>query len=264
MGTKKIIWEAGFRNIYLSQAISSGVEFCMVSDDDHQASPFMYCKDYIQDAYQGKVLKKARNIYGFSYDPESPQQPSNHVFKLCVTNSSDPEMAQKIPNLMDFIHQIESHLKIEPKTTVQQCEDVVGKYVKCGIWYIEGSKRWMNSPPMISLYTLFIRIGFGHTIGQEFQKTLDDIIANKKLAYQRQDCSRLCNAKTGIDKILKYGDQKIFYKDMKKNFPDVDTSTMHNNMGICGFTGEYTKKIVPYWHRTLTRKATSKKLTVSV
>ena len=66
MDKKRIFWDETFRSSCLNQAISSGIEFCMISDDDYQCSPFMYCKDYIQDAYQGLLKKKKRSIYGFT------------------------------------------------------------------------------------------------------------------------------------------------------------------------------------------------------
>ena len=121
MNCKKNIHWATCNFGTLSQIMSSGVEFALISEDDYQCSPFCYCKDFIHDAIQGAVNNKPVSIYGFSYSPKSPHQPYLKKAKLLVTNSSDPFLKDKISNCLDFLHQIERHLDMD-LTTVKLLE----------------------------------------------------------------------------------------------------------------------------------------------
>ena len=244
---KTIEWYNGSKQ-ELRQAISSGVEFAFVSPDNKQVSPFAYCKDYLQDAVQGYIHKQKKSIYGFTYDPKVHATIATKKTCLLIANSKDFNFGSKMPNCLDFLHQIESHLKMR-KTKVEQCENPPLQYIRCGVWYIDGSARWIKSPPMISMYTLLIRIGFVHTIGENYKKTIDDIISGVKIPYMDCDKCRLKDAKKGIDKILKTGDRVIFGSKIKSNYPAViKTPTMHNNLGIGGFSLGRTKKYIPFWH----------------
>lgn len=245
---KKVTWEVDVSG-RLSQAISSGLEFCFVSDDNHQCTPFAYCKDYLQDAIQGRLSNSSKSIYGFHYSPSAKHQPSLKKLKLAIANSSDSRLREKISTSLDFMHQIESALKIS-KTKMSECEGPPKKaYIAGGVWLVEASRRWLYSPVMVSMYTLLLRVSFSHVAGTPFMATINDIIAGKLGAYQPNDRNQLDRAKKGIELILNKGDRKIFYKKIEKNYPKVDVYTMHNSMGICSFSEGRTATHVPHWHR---------------
>ncbi len=247
LNMKNIQWYVGDQQNLL-QAFSSGVEFSFASPNDIQVSPFAYCKDYLQDAVHGFLTKKTSTIFGFTYDPKKHEPIALNKTKLLVTNSIDFEFSNKIVNCLDFLNQIEKHLKIR-KTKAEECDNVPLQYLRSGIWLFEGSKRWINSPPMLSLYTLLIRLGFGHTIGTPFEKTIDGICSGAIKPYQKIDVGRLKKCKSGIKKILRLGDREIFDSKIKNNYPrTVLTRTMHNTMGIVGFSSGRTKSYVPSWH----------------
>jgi len=245
--TKKVKWYSG-KGQNLRQALSSGVEFSFVSADNQQVSPFAFCKDYLQDAVQGFLYKKKKTIYGFVYDPTEHAPISLDKTRLLVANSKDSYLGSKIRNCLDFLNQIESDLKIS-KTTAALCADPPKEYIRCGVWLFQGSPRWVKSPPMISMYTLLIRLGFGSTIGVPYKETIDKIIAGNLDAYQSVDRYRLKEAINGINRILTQGDRKIFDRNIEKNYPkSIRVTTMHNTCGIIGFSSENTKKYVPNWH----------------
>jgi len=233
----------------LTQALSSGLEFCFLSEDNRQISPFAYCKDYLQDAIQGHLLKKRRSIYGFTYDPKIDPPICLNNTRILVANSTDSALGSKIPNCLDFLHQIEKKLRLV-KTVVSECQSPPLKYIRSGVWLFKGSCRWMKSPPMISLYTLLIRLGFGHKIGTPYQEMIDGVISGKIPAYQFVDSGRLLHAKNGIDRILKIGDQKIFGRKIENNYPrKIRIGTMHNHLGIIGFSTGESKNHIPVWHK---------------
>jgi hypothetical protein len=233
----------------LAQAFSSGLEFAFISKDKFQCTTFAFCKDFLQDAVQAYCIQKKRNIYGFEYDPAIHPPICLEKTRLAIANEDDDYLDHKIPLMMDFLHQIEKTLGIS-KSLVKQCSNPPLKYIRCGVWIIEGSARWLRSPPMLSLYTLLIRLGIGHQIGTSYEKTLTDISTGKMKAYQDIDRLRLKSAMPGIKKIMKFGDRKLFYNKIELNYPKrIRTNTMHNALGIIGFAENKTKKHMPYWHR---------------
>jgi hypothetical protein len=247
---KTVVW-SNHNPGCLSQAINSGVEFAMISDDNQQCSPFCYCKDFIQDAFHGAVNNKKASIYGFCYNPSSPHQPSLGKTKLLVTNSSDKKFRDKIESCLDFLHQIERELGMS-LTNIRECKDPPRQYKRSGVWYIEANKRWIRSAPMVSMFTLLVRLGFGHQQGKSYKETIQGIIDGKIKAYQQVDGGRLKGAWPGIKRIIRNNDNKIFCRRMSDNYPSqVTTSTVHNNMGIIGFAKGYTKTIMPRWHRKI-------------
>ena len=232
----------------LNQIFTSGLGFAFLSKANAQVTPFVLCRDYLQDAIQGYVNGTKRVIYGFRYDPSEDHPVCITKTRLLVANSSDADLEQKISAIADFLHQIEINLKI-PLTKVRKCKSPPKKFAKCGVWLFEGSARWMKSPPMISLYTLLIRAGANHSIGKPFSETITGIATGKIPAYQPRDREWLTEAKNGIEKILEKGDRSIFARKTKDNFPPaIDISSMHNNCGIVGFSRGYTKKFFPKWH----------------
>lgn len=247
MDTKKIEWLEEKQK--LIQAMSGGIEIAFASRTNKQVSPFAFCKDYLQDAIQGFLNKEKRQIYGFTYDPKVHEPIYLRKTKLLVTNSSDNEFGSKIPNCLNFLNRVENHLFISP-TKISICEEPPLQYIRPGVYLFEGSGRWLNSPPMISLYTLFIRLGFGYTSDVTFQKFLEELVAEKREAYQKIDRRRLMEAIKGINRILDRGDRNIFHNDIRLNYPaEIKTTTMHNTLGICGFSNNKTKKLFPSWHR---------------
>ena len=241
----------------LSQIYSSGLEFCFISKDMKQACAFMFCKDFLQDALMATHNKSKINIYGFSYDSKKDNPIDLDRTRIAVTNSKDNDFASKIPAMMDFIHQFERKLKLI-RSSCYAVENPPTKYAKCGVFIIEGSNRWMRSPPMISLYSLLIRVGFTHKIGNTIEKTMDDLIKGKSKPYQNNDKSQLQGAKTGIDTILKYGYAKVFFNDPKMNFPNIPEHNMHYNMGIVAYSGGMSKQHIKHWHRDLNKKPKKK------
>jgi hypothetical protein len=243
---KKVEWYK--KAASLNQAICSGLEFAFVSKKFAQICPFVLCKDYLQDAVFNQLYKTKKTIYGFHFTPQNGFEIDMGKTRLVIANSQDKNLRTKIPALMDFLHQIEKLLKIT-KTQVRECAKPPIKYAAGGVWLLEGSKRWMHSPPMLSLYTMLIRVGFSHTAGNDFWNTINGVVGGSINAYQIEDRDRLRSSIDGIKRILAEGDRKIFARDIKKNYPrGTRIQDMHDHLGICSFSKGYTKSLVPIWH----------------
>jgi hypothetical protein len=244
---KKIEWYTSKTTLY--QVYRSGLEYAFASKDNKQVCPFVYCKDFLQDAIQGNLHKIKRKIFGFTYDPEKHHSLYDKQTKLLVTCARDAQFRRKIACCVDFINQIERQLRLK-STIATECANPPAQYAISGVWLLEGSRRWMISPPMISMYALLLRIGFVHNIGQSYEDTITAVVNKKVTPYQNKDRKQLIDALAGIRRILRHGDRKIFHKDMKANYPaKVSVSVMHNHLGIIKFSQKETKSLFPYWHR---------------
>lgn len=111
---------------------------------------------------------------------------------------------------------------------------------------MEGSPRWLIASPMLSMYTLFIRIGMGHIAGTPFRETLQNILEGKTPSYLLIDKSRLAGSMNGINWIFAQGDRSIFPQDLHENYKDVGIGYFHN-YGIMSFACGSTRKHFPNW-----------------
>jgi len=266
-GIKERTVEWHKKNLKIFQIPTDGLEFAFLSKDYKQVHQLVWCKDFMQDAVYSQVNQTPVEIYGFSFDPTSCPQISLDKTRLMVTSFKDEEFRFKIcKNCREFLHQIEDHLKMS-KTTIAKCAKAPATYRKSGVWILTGSKRWMKSPPMISLYTLLIRIGLVHKIGDSFEKTLNRIKYGKVRPYNWRpvknngykpvnDQNFLRSGRKGIEIILKHGDRRIFHSQIQQNYPPnnyrgkpFSTHTLHEDCGIVGFSQGKTKKNFPHWHR---------------
>jgi len=242
-------------SMFLAQIYSSGLEYSFCSPQNEQCHTFVYCKDFLQDAVHAFLNGGTASIFGFTYSPAKNPSLSMDRTKILLVNKSDPKFAEKIPNVLDFINQFSKRLKLK-RTIVYQASNPPNKY-KNGVFLFEATGMWMNAPVLISMYSLFLRAGFAHKIGEDALTTIDRIISGKASGYGSNDRTQLSGAKRGIDKILEHGYRKFFYIDTKRNYPaSLSTGTMHGNTGIVAFANG--TRVVPYW----TRKNLAKKVKV--
>jgi hypothetical protein len=252
METIKIEWfpKRNPKEESIAQIYSQGLEYAC-ANRDRQCSHFIYCKDFLHDAVWSMLYGTPIEIYGFKFDPAATPLDLD-LTRMLIANSSDEHFHAKIANVVEFLNQIETDLKLR-RTKAYVCDNPPDEYVPGGVFLLEGSQRWMNAPPLLSLYTLLVRCGFVHRIGDNYVTTLDKISNGEITPYQENDQAFVKESRPGIDAILKLGYRKIFYKDIKRNYPKkIDTSLLHHHFGIRGYAwATETKSLVPYWHRKL-------------
>lgn len=248
----KICWFPAQKNITIRQKYYTGLQFALVSQKNEQCHPFVWCKDFLHDVIYSSINLTKINLYDFTFDPAINPIPDLSKTKLLLANSRDKNLQKKILNCLDFINQIEHELKIK-KTIAKPCCDCPQGYTQ--VVMIEGSKRWIQSPPMLSLYTLLLRVGLSHNYGNNYKDTIREIKSGKIKPYQKQDRNYLKSCDVAIVKILKHGDRKIFSRKIKNNYPVMSVEDIHNKLGAIGFSVECIKNalgypvLVPSWHK---------------
>lgn len=238
----------------LCEAVSSGMEIALANKKNEQCCVFVHCKDYLQDAIQAHHLNDKRSIYGFAYDPKVHPKLSLDRTRILV-GQVGYELHEKIPNMIDFFNSLEKHMGLI-KTTVKKVSNPKNIHKKSGCFLFRSSSRWMASPPMISLYTLLLRVSPSHPIGESALDTLKQMREGKITTPRNGDGSYLKSAEMGINKIiLNNGHKKLWYKTTKNNYPEkISVGSMHNYGGIISYSRESLKKDMPYWYRELDEK----------
>lgn len=252
-----IQWKNTSKNSTILQIYSRGLEYALVSKNHEQCHPFVFCKDFLHDVLYSTINQKPISIYKFAFNPTEDHLPCLDKIRLLIANSKDKKFASKVPAILDFVNQIEESLKIK-KSTARTCSNLPEIYKNSGVFLFEGSKRWLQSPPMISLYSLLLRVGICHTVGDSFSKTINGIESGTIKPYQKKDSHWLKKSSLALAKIMRIGDRRIFNRDMRLNYPSqLDLEIVHNRLGIIGFSTDILYNaigesvLVPAWHHQL-------------
>jgi hypothetical protein len=249
-----VIWKPSAANSKVLQIYFKGLEYALVSKDYEQCHPFVWCKDFLHDVIHAATHYLWFEVYKFKYNPQFDPLPCLDRTRLLLANAKDKTFQEKVPAVLDFINQIEESLKMKP-SFARDCWFPPEGYEKSGVVMIEGSRRWINAPPMLSLYSLLLRVGFVHTPGDPFMKTIRGVMRGDIKPYQKKDHRWLQSVEPALEKILRLGDRRIFYRSMASNYPrHLQIDTIHNRLGIVGFAADMAYKsrgepvLVPYWH----------------
>lgn len=251
---RKVLWHP--KTLTINQIPSEGLEYAFLSEDYQQIHQLVWCKDFMQDAIFGYINQREVQIYGFKYDPKTMLPLYMDATRIMLVNWKDVRFGSKICNrLRPFLHAIEDQLKI-PRTVFERCSNPPPRYRKSGVYIVNGDKRWMHSPPMISLYTLLLRVGMMHMPGRKPFETLQRIGEGRTKPYYNKDDKRFVkNAQKGLDAILCHGDRKLFHRRIQKNYPakaggiNFSLYLMHDCCGIVGYSSGSTRSNFPHWHR---------------
>jgi hypothetical protein len=222
---------------YIKNVVGSGFkEFTTVSENGTLVSIPTACKEFVLDHHSLAVNEKPQMIiYG---GQEAPPPPS--LQQVLVYFSGKPK---HVVNSEKLVHQFEDRLEI-PHSLIYSTSFEYG-YIFCG------SLRWMIAPPMLSLYTLLIRLGY--TVSD-----IDSIFTTKSLSAT-DDVILKSGGIEGIKKILKHGDKKIFGEDIKVNWPPNNTYIHAWGVGVFGgrkyldpknkqgYTHQLPNEIIPRW-----------------
>jgi hypothetical protein len=252
---RRIMWCNIPKHVKILQIYTRGLEYSLVSDKYEQCHPFVWCKDFLHDVVHAFVHNKAIDIYRFAYSPDTGPHPCLKEARIIISNARDPKLASRIPGCLDFLNQVENRLKM-PRSVVRECSNPPAEYAKAGVFLFQGNMRWLKSPPMLSLYTLLIRIGLVHRLGTPFTETIKALKEKTIKPYQQKDVEWLKECEPALHKIMRLGDKKVFYKRLKDNYPvHINIEQIHNKLGILGYAFDmilYSVRqpvMVPYWHR---------------
>lgn len=245
-----------------AQIYSRGFEFAFMTPKDgvyHQVCTFVYCKDFLHDAVWACVNKTRYGIHGFSYDSarDLPLDMGNCVFAFRNTGyqTRPEEFHAQREACQQFLNQIEQQIGLDPTVIYQ----VPHPQAPC--WLLVGDKGWQHAPPMVGFFTLFIRLGFAHILGEKAADTLQKAREGKirigdGMSYAgNRDAGYVASSWPAIEKLLDRG-LEIFHPRMEDNYPaHLRTKGLHDYFGPVHFTRGITspranaRQAMPFWYR---------------
>lgn len=259
---QKIIW-GNIKTNKILQLYTKGLEYCLLSDKYEQCHQFVWCKDYLHDVMYSSVNNVPIKIFNFYFNPLKNKIPSTKKIKICVADNKNKNLTEKIEHCVNFLNKIEMKLGMK-SSKYFFCKNIPKNYTNGSMVIIEGDKRWLSSPPMISLYALLIRIGFCHKKSTSYQTTFKKIVNKKMSLYQPKDLYNLKSSLDGIKIILQHNDQNIFFKNWKYNYPiEIDILRVHNYLGISNFSCKFGMDIISDWYKNISRNQKKKSVTCS-
>ncbi len=215
-----------FPNQSMSQMYRSGLEFAFVSADGEQCHAFAYCKDFLTDAVWAHLNKTTAAIYSFSYGPKSPPIDVDYT-RVALRNKQSSDFVTKCQNTLRFLNLLEPDFGMQP-TRLLDGGDFGGP-----VFVFVGDKQWMYAPPLISLYTLLLRVGQNYQDGP----WRDRLKATSGM--RSSDVTYLQTSRPAILKLAGQQFDKIFAKTWKGNYPsECSVDDMHESAGICALAGD--------------------------
>jgi hypothetical protein len=213
--------------------------FSYLSKQLNMVGPFVDCRGYLIERLQGFLLNQAGTTV-YKYQPKLMGKIDLEKTRLVVSKKditlTEFEVEMKLT--MDLVHQVEKALHLLPS----KYERVTGVSKEYGYTFlIEGSKRWMLSSVMLSLYTFLLRNGYRHKKGQTWQTTLGNL--------RNDDGPDGKTAIRGIEHIIANKYIKVFGEDMEYNYRKETMSHIHH-MGIAIFSSEvatYNQQYKKLW-----------------
>lgn len=248
---RDFLWKPDDEGDKLLQVYSRGLEFSLVSNSYEQCHRWVLCKDFLHDVVYSVVRGQPVDIFKFRYDPSKDPKCCMRETRLLIGHRRDSSFRSRLPSMLDFLNQVESRLGmksselVEPSTLPEGFRDAV---------MVRGSKRWLRSPPMLSLYALLVRVGMGHRAGDAYKTTIRNSISSKPKPYQPKDGKWLRIIEPALHKIMRFGDRRLFRGGPEDNYPEMDLEVVHNRLGIVGFAYDMAiaklgrKVPVPAWH----------------
>jgi hypothetical protein len=219
----------------LSEIYSTGMQFAFVGESTNlngektlaQCHPYVLCKDFLTDVIWGVLHNKTATIFGFSFDKKNNPIPSLNPIKMMVRDKTRKNAALNkcAQQCAKFMHQVEKKLGFN-LCTVEKCVDDQG----FARWMFILDKRWVHAPPMISMLTLYLRIGMHYNDGDTMHKAVKTF--KTAGAGGKNDAGYLKNSRKMRLLILEKG-ISIFCDDPKDNYPkDMNVNTLHGSSGI--------------------------------
>lgn len=235
---KKPYPDAGLNQIY-----STGLEFAFVNAQGEQCHPFAYCKDFLQDAIWAEVNKDKSSIYGFTYAHKKNPAVDLTTTRVAVRYTKKTDFRKICRQSEKFLNAAEKDLGFSPTKLIYGGRNEKSK--TGSVMIFEGDKKWMHAPPMISMYTLLIRVGLNFE-GGDWKKHLE-----KGSFLGSNDNNYLSAARPVILKMCGTNILEIFAAKMEKNYPSgCDVGTMHNYSGIQSLgKGNISAEVSKHWQK---------------
>jgi len=209
------------------------------SDPDKfkQVHQFVLCRDFLHDAVRAHLTKVPYKIYGFVFDPSKDELYTKRMLMLVRL----PNIERKIEVIEHLLHLFEKKMKIK--------RSIVHKTDLKNTLLLEGSRVWMSSSQMVSLYTFLPRIAC-HTNEEIVNSIMESKTLKPLLAFWKQvfdtdgsDTKHLPPLGKYLNTILSNRNKIGLTPENTLTVKIVSVSNFHNYSGIVSLCKEETMSI---------------------
>lgn len=157
----KCKWFTGYQDLAeLYQ--SSGYYFSFAShanpanpDEVTQCHPWIKCRDFLQDAVRAQLTGDPCSIFGFKFD--AAKQPAIDLGKTVLLVARDTGIpTEEVERILSVLNYFEKVAGIIPTRALEVDESGQERFKS--IHLLVGSRIWVMSPVLISLYSFLIRV----------------------------------------------------------------------------------------------------------
>ncbi len=203
--------------------------FALLSDELELITPFSMCKSYTQDQYY-YYFTDYKNFSGNGY--AVPLKSMNLLLTVYQPNNF-------IEKAQDLLWQIEKQLGI-PESEIQEV-DHKSEYAQKSnrnMFFFKANKAWYTCIPLISLYTLLMRIANHHYVGASFWESIAQLINDPRVGSS--DRSYLKSSMVGIEHIVQQGYKNLFHENAKQNYTNLKIGSHED--GIVYYSSKLSKE----------------------
>lgn len=234
----------------------SGLQYSMASEDAadgaaDQVMPFAFCREYLTDIVYSGLHNQPVNSYGLVIP--APPRPATTRTRLLLSNPKEPAdvFLARAVNAVDFVAHYEGLMDLPPSELVP-CDSPPPK--TGAVVMFDGSNLWQSSPPMLSLYSLLIRIGMVHRSDERTPEDTMRLVVSKTVkSYQVNDAEQARFALRVIDWLAgKPGFRTLLGTSQAKNFPNrLTVDDLHTRSGVVSYSHGTTARYYPEWEDRL-------------
>jgi hypothetical protein len=212
----------------IAQTVWSGIQYSFLSEDNKQINPFVFCKEFLLDAYWATKNMRQIFIYGYEYNPFLDPKVCLTECRILLRNFYDPKFSKKIQNMVAFLNHFEDKLGYS-KSRFETCDGAGSP-----TFLLISDSKWMHAPPLLSLLTLLIRIGMIYNGKTDFLEHCDLVRKGYITPYQIRDNDHLRRSWTAIKALLNKEENRWrLHEDSSLNWPaKAKAYTIHEHSGI--------------------------------
>jgi hypothetical protein len=216
------------------------VQFGFVSENASIVGRTHSCRDYLIDLLIRQI--NGADFYTLDYVHQLGPRVCLMQMRLSVIRRNIHD--DDVERTLDLVHQMEDLLNIRPRSMVRTLKFSDSNFGPIMLWL--GSKEWLIAPPMVSLYSLLIRVGQWHIVGNKWDQTWSDCIQTERSS---RDWTNLSSGRLGIDRLIGDGIVATFGTDIKRNYPLTEDHNTHGYYGLSSFTSKSCKHLCPHWYK---------------
>lgn len=119
------------------------------------------CRDYLHDAVRVQLTGKPMKVYGFEFSvKKNPPVDLTKMRMLVSKNNMTSKSLGTFRKQMKAALALVNHFEKQARVSLSKMQEVETKDSgKAGIFMFTGSRMWLSSPCLVSMYTFLIRLG---------------------------------------------------------------------------------------------------------